>query len=76
MRTKNYEEGKMKRTKRAQSVLEYVIILTAIVVGVIAGIALFIGDKNIDSPTGIGKIMKKAGTKITDASAKVKTIVP
>ena len=51
-----------------QSILEYVIVLTAIVAAIIAGAVVFAGK---DKTKGVGKIMDTAGTKIETATGKI-----
>lgn len=58
--------------KKGQSILEYVIVLTAIVAVIIAGAALF--AKPNDKTGGVGKLMDAAAQKITDSTAKIATV--
>lgn len=59
--------------KRGQSVLEYVIMLTAI----IAAIVVWQNSMKPDSATGVGKMMKNSADKIeTRSSDLVNTLFP
>ncbi len=59
----------MLRNKQAQSTLEYVIILTAIVGAILAIVLTTIGKKNANS--GLGKTMNQSAEKIKAASGKI-----
>jgi len=59
--------------KRAQSTLEYVVVLTAIIAAVIAGAAL-IGRR--DNRGGVGRLMGGAGKKIDDATSRLPGVPP
>lgn len=62
----------MRRNVTAQSTMEYVIVLTAIIAAVLVGV-LTIKDKS----KGLGQLMQKAQTKIQNESKKVaENIVP
>lgn len=63
----------MIRKKKAQSILEYVIVLTAIVTAVVAAVS-FLGRK--DTSNGLGKLMYNSSQRITTESAKVRDIIP
>ena len=54
--------------KRGQSVLEYVIMLTAI----IAAIVVWQNSMRPDSATGVGKMMQKSANKIESSSADLR----
>jgi uncharacterized protein (UPF0333 family) len=54
--------------KRGQGVLEYVVVLTAIVTAVIVGAAL-IARK--DTSAGLGKVMNDATERIQDATKQL-----
>ena len=56
--------------KKAQSMLEYLIVFTAVIAGVIAGVAYFAGQD-----TGIGKLMNKSGEKIENSSDMLKGVI-
>ena len=58
--------------KRGQSILEYVIVLTAIVVIISAGALTFAGRGDITK--GIGKLMDSAGKTITAATGDIANI--
>ena len=60
--------------KKAQSTLEYVIVLTAIVGAILAIVVTTIGQRS--EAVGLGKLLKNVGTKITDSSGRVATIIP
>ncbi len=65
----------MLRKIKAQSTLEYIIILTAIVVAVIAG-AVAINNQKTSTPTqGLGKLMYQVGQGIRGASGAAKTAI-
>lgn len=59
--------------KKGQSILEYVIVLTAIVAVIVAGAAMFASK---DKGSGVGKLMDKAGTTISTATGKIASGVP
>jgi len=59
----------MFKGNKAQSTLEYVIILTAIIGALIAVVTLSIGKK--DSSSGLGKIMNKSAQNIESASGRL-----
>lgn len=59
--------------RKGQSILEYVIVLTAIVAA-IAGILLTNFQK--DETKGLGKLFKKSADKITTESKKIVDMVP
>lgn len=61
----------MLKKRRGQSLLEYIIILTAIVTAIILGLKLFV-DKSKDS--GLGKLLNQAGSTIQNASSRVGNI--
>ncbi len=54
--------------RKGQSILEYVIVLTAIVAAIIVGASAFASR---DKTKGVGKIMDTAGTKIEGATGKI-----
>lgn len=58
--------------RRGQSTLEYIIVLTAIVAGVIAAVTTF-GKK--DSSGGLGMLMNKTANKITTESERISNII-
>jgi len=63
----------MLNKKKGQSILEYVIVLIAIV-GCIAWFATkFIAntDKDAANPKGVGKLMQQTGTAITTATTEI-----
>jgi len=62
----------MIKSRRAQSTLEYVIVLTAIVAAVLAA-ATLIG--NSDQTRGVGKIMYDSGERIKAESGQIATIL-
>lgn len=62
----------MSRSKGGQSVLEYVVILTAVIAAVLLGAGIM-GSKS--SQRGLGKLLNRAATKITIESAKIKDII-
>jgi len=57
------------KQKRAQSTLEYAVVLVAIASAVIAGV-LFITPR--DRTRGVGRLMEQAGGRITDATDKLR----
>lgn len=61
------------KRRRGQSTLEYVIILSAVVMAVIVGINSFFGKK--DATGGLGKLMTQAGQRIEDESGKIASLV-
>jgi len=63
------------RIKKGQSILEYVIVLTAIVGVVIAGALLFTG-KDEKNPQGVGKIMSKSAETMKAATGKIANMQP
>lgn len=56
------------RRKKGQSILEYVIVLTAIVVAIGLGVATFAGK---DKTKGMGKLMDETGKTITNYTGKI-----
>jgi hypothetical protein len=60
------------RKQRAQSTLEYIVILTAIVSAIIVGVATYIGKKD-DKTKGIGLLMDKSANRITTETARLST---
>ncbi len=64
----------MKRRERGQSILEYVIVLTAIVAAVIAGAALFANSN--DKSKGVGLLMDNARQRMDNSTGKIATINP
>ena len=52
--------------KKSQSILEYVIVLAAIIAAIAIGVTKFAGRENEEQ--GVGKLMKKAGETIVTAS--------
>lgn len=61
----------VKGMKKGQSVLEYVIILMAVVAGVIAITALMTGNK---SSSAVGKLMNTSAGRIESFSGKIANI--
>lgn len=63
--------------KKAQSVLEYVIMLIAIVAAIIAAVSLFglKADKSADETKGLGKLLFKMSDKITTESKQIADMV-
>ncbi len=57
--------------KRGQSVLEYVIVLTAVIAAIVAG-AITLGST--DSSKGLGKLFFNSGQKIVNASVNISQI--
>lgn len=62
------------RGKRGQSMLEYVIVLVAIVATLV--FALTTVFKRGDTTKGLGKLLNKAAGKITTETGKITTMVP
>ncbi|MDP3732185.1 MAG: hypothetical protein Q8R31_04050 [Candidatus Omnitrophota bacterium] len=60
--------------RKGQSILEYVIVLTAIVAVIIAGAALFARPGDAGKGQGVGKLMDSAASKITTSTAKIATV--
>ncbi len=56
------------RRKNGQSILEYVIVLTAIVVAIGLGIVTFAKH---DNTVGVGRLMDQTGKTITNATGKI-----
>lgn len=56
------------RRNKGQSILEYVIVLTAIVAAILVGALTFATKSNT---AGVGKLMDKAGKTITTATGKI-----
>lgn len=63
--------------KKAQSVLEYVIMLIAIVAAIIAAVSLFglKADKSADETKGLGKLLFKMGEKLGTDSQEIANMV-
>ncbi len=61
--------------KKAQSTLEYVIILTGIVAAVLFALNTLGVFKKDDSATGLGKLMNQAAESIKGASEQVADII-
>lgn len=59
------------RRKKGQSILEYVIVLTAIVVAVGIGVATFAGGRDKANPQGIGKLMSETNKTIINSTGKI-----
>lgn len=62
--------GAMNR-KKGQSILEYVIVLTAIVGVIVVGAAMFAKPGEDGRNQGVGKIMDTAAKKITNSTANL-----
>lgn len=63
----------MLRKKRAQSTLEYIVVVTAIVGAIIAWAAVVARhNKNV----GLGKVFYQAGERIKSDSGKIADITP
>lgn len=60
--------------KKGQSVLEYVIVLTAIVAGIVFAIN-GLGLWNHDSTQGLGKLMNRSATRMTTETAKIANMI-
>ncbi len=62
-----------KRNKKGQSILEYVIVLTAVVGAIAAGVATFIynpaGEGNPDS--GLANVYNNAANRISSSTARL-----
>lgn len=58
--------------RRGQSILEYIIILTAIVAGVVIGVQTFTQDKT----KGLGLFYSNAGQSVVNASNGIVAVVP
>ncbi|MFC1675085.1 hypothetical protein ACFL1K_04300 [Candidatus Omnitrophota bacterium] len=58
----------MSRKRKAQSVLEYIIIL-ALIITVVAGVMAYM--RSNPSEAGLGKLMDKAGQTIEDKSGEI-----
>ncbi len=54
--------------KKGQSILEYVIVLAAIIAAIAIGITKFAKK---DGTVGVGKLMKESGSKIEAASGNI-----
>lgn len=61
----------LKMCRRGQSILEYVIILSAVVMAVIVGMKTF-GKQ--DSSGGLGKMMSQAGERIKYEAGRIGNI--
>jgi len=61
----------MLRKRKAQSTLEYIIILTAIVVAVIAGAGLIRSNTDV----GLGKLLNQTSQGIIGASQKAQNAI-
>lgn len=61
-------QGEKMNRKKSQSILEYVIVLAAIIAAIAIGIKQF-ASKEEDK--GLGKLMKKSGDIITEASGNI-----
>lgn len=65
------------KRKKAQSTVEYIIVLTAIVGGIIAGMNIFANRAQRGTATGAGQVFDKALTKIeVGATGEIAKIVP
>ncbi len=65
--------GAMNR-KKGQSILEYVIVLTAIVGVIVVGAAMFAKPGEAGKNQGVGKIMDTAAKKITNSTANLANV--
>lgn len=61
----------MLKKRRGQSLLEYIIILTAIVAAILAARTVFFKQ---DTSTGLGKLLNQANITIRNASSRVANI--
>lgn len=70
----NHNKGvkEMLERKKAQSILEYVIVLTAIVVAIIVGVSM-LTSHNADR--GLGKLMHGAGDRIANESQRISGMI-
>jgi hypothetical protein len=59
------------RRNKGQSILEYVIVLTAIVAAVVVGAAMF-GKK--DQSSGMGQLMNSAASKISTSTGMIANV--
>jgi uncharacterized protein (UPF0333 family) len=57
--------------KKGQSILEYVIVLTAIVTVIIAGAVILAKPGEAGKGQGVGKLMDSAASKITTSTALI-----
>jgi len=62
--------------KKGQSILEYVIVLIAIVGCIVWAATGFIANKNETSPKGVAKLMQQTGNAMTTATNRIASIIP
>lgn len=72
MQSRNKKEGGEMFREKGQSILEYVIVLTAIVGVIVAGAVMF--AKPEDKTKGVGKLMDSAGETIKAATGKIANV--
>lgn len=60
--------------KKGQSILEYVIVLIAIVACIAWAATQFIANKDKDAPKGVGKLMQQTGQAINTATKEIADI--
>lgn len=59
------------RRKRGQSILEYIIVLTAVIGGVVLAVSTFAPH---DSSTGLGMFYTKAGDTLGNATGNIAAV--
>jgi len=64
----------MRRDRKAQSTLEYVVVFTAVTAAVIAIIYSTVGSPT--STAGMGKLLNTAADKIANAAGNIANILP
>jgi uncharacterized protein (UPF0333 family) len=64
----------MRRDRKAQSTLEYVVVFTAVVAAVLAIVYSTVGSPTSDA--GMGKLLNTAAGKIANAAGNIANILP
>jgi len=64
----------MLKKKKGQSILEYVIVLIAIVACIAWAAITFIAPKDENSNAGVGKLMNQTGTAMLNATKEIANI--
>lgn len=63
----------MKQKRKGQSILEYVVVFTAVVAAIILAVTLIGGT---GGTTGLGRLMLRSSDKIINATTDIGTLVP
>lgn len=64
----------MRKTRKGQSILEYVIVLIAIVACIAWAATQFIAKKDVADPKGVGQLMKQTGKAMEAATGEIAKI--